>query len=60
MSIVDEIGKESLKRYLENCAKVADIDIDTAFKVTLNCMKAHDGAIIPDDDYYMSDDDGED
>ncbi len=28
MSIVDEIGKESLKRYLENCAKVADIDIE--------------------------------
>jgi hypothetical protein len=50
MSIVDEIGKESLKRYLENCAKVADIDIGAAFKVTLNCMKAHDGAIIPDDD----------
>jgi len=50
MSIVNEIGKEGLRRYLENCAKVADIDIEDAFKVTVNCIKAHDGASINDDD----------
>lgn len=42
-NILNEITKESLLTFLTNCAKYADIDVDLAYDITLNCIKDHDG-----------------
>jgi hypothetical protein len=43
MNILDEINKDSLRKFLVNCSKYADIDVELAYNITLNCIADHDG-----------------
>lgn len=45
--IVDKIDKDSLREYLNDCARHVDFNVDRAFDITLNFMKFHNGMVVP-------------
>ncbi len=47
MSILDEIGKNSLKKYLTNCNAYCSIDPERAFELILDLIKNHKGDYVP-------------
>jgi hypothetical protein len=45
-SVMAETSKDALRRYMEFCARHADVPVDRAYDITLGCLKFHDGKTV--------------